>query len=148
MHETIADAMSRDVVAVLPSDSAEEAARLMQQHDVGSIPVVSGGQLKGILTDRDIVLRCIAEGRDPKSVKAADVMSSELTVVTPQQTLQDAASIMATEQIRRLPVVQDGHLEGMISLADIARRHAGPELAEAVSEISSDYCGTMGSKNK
>lgn len=141
MQETVKDVMSRSLVAVLPGDTAEEAARLMRDHNIGSVPVVSGGQLRGILTDRDIVLRCVAQGKDPTRTRAGDLMTGQVAYVTPNQTVHDAVQMMAAEQVRRLPVVRDGYIDGMVSLADIARRHAGPEIAEAISEISTSYEG-------
>ena len=141
MQETVKDIMSREIVAVLPGDTAEAAARRMQQHDVGSRPVVSGGELKGILTDRDIVIRCVAAGKQPDSVKASELMTRDVAFVTPDQTVHDAVRMMAAEQVRRLPVVSNGFIDGMVSLADIARRHAGPEIAEAISDISASAYG-------
>lgn len=141
MQETVKDVMSREIIAVLPGDTAQEAARLMQQHNIGAVPVVSGGQLRGILTDRDIVLGCVAAGKHPDSVKASDLMTKDVVCVTPDQTVHDAVHTMAAEQVRRLPVVKDGLLDGIISVADIARRHAGPEIAEALSEISAPGMG-------
>jgi CBS domain-containing protein len=141
LQETVKDVMSRSLVAVLPGDTAEEAARLMRDHNIGSVPVVSGGQLRGILTDRDIVLRCVAQGKDPTRTRAGDLMTGQVAYVTPNQTVHDAVQMMAAEQVRRLPVVRDGYIDGMVSLADIARRHAGPEIAEAISEISTSYEG-------
>lgn len=141
MQETVKDIMSREIVALLPGDTVREAAKLMQEHDVGSLPVVSGGELKGILTDRDIVIRCVAEGRRPEEVKASELMTKEVAFVTPDQTVHDAVRMMSSEQVRRLPVLSNGCIDGMISLADIARRHAGPEIAEAISEISASSYG-------
>ena len=97
--------------------------------------------MKGILTDRDIVLGCVAQGKDPHDVKASSLMTREVAYVTPNQTVHDAVQMMASEQVRRLPVVRDGYIDGIVSLADIARRHAGPEIAEAISEISSNHEG-------
>ncbi|HIS70048.1 MAG TPA: CBS domain-containing protein [Candidatus Gallacutalibacter stercoravium] len=144
MQETVQDLMSKRLVAVLPGDTAQEAARLMKEHNIGAVPVVSGGELRGMLTDRDIVLRCIAEGKDPASTRAGELMSRDIAYVTPDRTVQDAVRMMSAEQVRRLPVVRDGYVDGMISLADIARRHAGPEVAAAISEISTTHIGPAG----
>ena len=141
MQETVKDVMSKNIIAVLPSDTIQEVARLMQENNIGAVPVVSGGELKGILTDRDIVLGCVAQGKAPHEVKAASLMTREVAYVTPNQTVHDAVQMMASEQVRRLPVVRDGYIDGIVSLADIARRHAGPEIAEAISEISSNHEG-------
>ena len=78
MQETVNDVMSKKVVAVLPGDTLEEAARLMKEHDVGVLPVVSGGELKGLVTDRDIVLQCVAAGKEPSQVKAYQIMTKDV----------------------------------------------------------------------
>ena len=144
MQETVNDVMSKKVVAVLPGDTLEEAARLMKEHDVGVLPVVSGGELKGLVTDRDIVLQCVAAGKEPSQVKAYQIMTKDVVSVSPGQTVSEAARLMGKEQIRRLPVLKDGVIDGMISMADIARRHAGPEVAAAISEISEPFSGFAG----
>ena len=136
MQETVKDIMSKKVIALLPSDTARDAAKLMSENDIGSLPVVSGGELKGIITDRDIILRCIAQNKSVDNMHVSDLMSTDIAFVTPNQTVHDAVSLMASEQVRRLPVVRNGFVDGMISLSDIARLHAGPEIASAISEIS------------
>ena len=108
MQETVNDVMSKKVVAVLPGDTLEEAARLMKEHDVGVLPVVSGGELKGLVTDRDIVLQCVAAGKEPSQVKAYQIMTKDVVSVSPGQTVSEAARLMGKEQIRRLPVLKDG----------------------------------------
>jgi len=137
MNMTIKQIMSKNIYAISPSDSAVRAAQLMDQHDIGSIPIVSDGALKGILTDRDIVVRCVAKSMSPDSVKASDIMTGRIAYISENQPVSDAVSMMASEQIRRLPVVEDGVLVGMVSFADIARRDTSPEIAEAISDISS-----------
>lgn len=141
MQETVKDVMTKNVIALLPSDTVEEAAKLMSDNDIGSIPVISGGELKGILTDRDIVLRCVANGKCPSRVKVSDLMTTDISFITPDQTVHDAINLMAAEKVRRLPVINNGYVDGMISLADIARLHAGPEIARAISEISESDIG-------
>ncbi len=136
MEETVRDIMSKNIVAVMPNDTAEVAAKLMSDYDIGSLPVISGGHLKGLLTDRDIVTRCISEGKSANSTKVGDLMSTNVAFVTPEQSVHDAISMMASERVRRLPVVKEGFVDGMVSLADIARIHSGPEIASALTEIS------------
>ena len=136
MQETVNDIMSKKVIALLPSNTAREAAKLMSDNDIGSIPVVSSGELKGIITDRDIVTRCIAQNKSVDHMKVSDLMSTDIAYVTPDQTVHDAVSLMSSEQVRRLPVIRNGFVDGMISLSDIARLHAGPEIATAISDIS------------
>ena len=136
MQEIVKDVMTKEVLAVLPSDTVEQAAVLMYENDIGSVPVVLDGVLKGILTDRDIVVRCIAKGKSTYKAKVSEIMSNDICTLTPKNTLHDAIEIMAKEQIRRVPVVENGMIDGIVSLADIARVHSGPEIALAISEIS------------
>ena len=109
---------------------------LMNRNNIGAVPVVEGGHVRGILTDRDIVLRCVSEGRDASTLHVSDVCSSGAISVGPSQSVSEAMRLMSAEQVRRLPVVENGKLLGMVSLADIARERAGMELAQAISEIS------------
>jgi CBS domain-containing protein len=92
--------------------------------------------VRGILTDRDIVLRCVAENKDPGNLKVSDICSHGAVSVKPDETIVNAMHLMASEQVRRLPVVENGKLVGMLSFADIAREKSGMELAEAIAEIS------------
>jgi CBS domain-containing protein len=105
---------------------------MMKAEDVGSVPVVDGGRLVGIVTDRDIVLRAVAERRDPQAVTIDEVASRELVTVDPEQDLDEALRLMAERQVRRLPVVEDGRLVGMLAQADVAIEAAGKKVAEAV----------------
>ncbi len=143
MKETVKDIMTKNIVAVLPSDTAEDAAKLMSEHDIGSVPVVSKGELKGLLTDRDIIVRCVSKGKPVNSTKVSELMTTDVAFTTPEQSIHDAISMMAAERVRRLPVVKGGYVDGMVSLADVARIHSGPEIASALSEIS---CSSWDSK--
>lgn len=144
VRETVKDLMSRDIIAVLPGDTALDAARLMQEYNIGALPVVSAGEVRGMITDRDIVTRCVAAGKNAYETKVGDMMSTDIAFVSPEQPVRDAVRLMGAEQVRRLPVVKDGYIDGMISLADIVRRHQGPEIAEAISEISENHVGPAG----
>lgn len=132
----IRDIMTTRVVSVEPGSSVKDAALLMNKNNIGSVPVVENGAVKGMLTDRDIVLRCVAEGRDANSVKVSDICSNGTISVKSNQSLSDAVHVMSSEQVRRLPVVDNGKLVGMLSFADIAREKHGMEIAEAISDIS------------
>ena len=134
--ETVRDIMTKDIVSISPNDTVEDAAKIMAQNDIGSVPVVFEGELKGLLTDRDIVLRCVSQGKLAKDVKVSDLMTTDITFLTPEQTLYDAANIMAKKRVRRLPVLNKGYVDGMVSLADIARFHKDPEIASALCEVS------------
>lgn len=134
--ETVRDIMTKDIVSILPSDTVEDAAQIMAQNDIGSVPVVYEGELKGLLTDRDIVLRCVSRGKSAKEMKVSDLMTTDIAFLTPDQTLYDAANIMAKKRVRRLPVLNKGYIDGMVSLADIARFHKDAEIASALCEVS------------
>jgi CBS domain-containing protein len=137
MAKTIRDAMTPDPQTVQSSATIVEVAQLMKSEDVGVIPVVEGGNLLGVVTDRDIVLRVVAEGNDPQTAKAGDVASSSLVTVDPQQDLDEALRLMAQHQVRRLPVVEeDGRLVGMLAQADVARESSDAKTGEVVEEIS------------
>ncbi|WP_062105185.1 CBS domain-containing protein [Bacillus niameyensis] len=132
----IRDIMTSNVQTCSMSDSIEEVAMKMKNDNVGVIPIVENRQLKGLITDRDIVLRCIAE-KTSISAKVSEIMSNQLITVTPETPTQEAARIMAKEQIRRLPVVEDGELVGIVALADLAVRDLTDDQAKiALSEIS------------
>jgi len=132
--------MNSNVVSITPEESTTLAARLLNRHNIGSLPVCSlDGRLKGILTDRDIVLRCVATENDPDTTKVGDIMSRSVISVSPSDDVCEAARIMAEDQIRRLPVTQDGRIVGMLSLGDMAKRHEfDMEAAKALSDISSN----------
>ena len=132
----VKDVMSSNIYTVTPANSAYDAARLMNQHNVGAIPVVEGENLHGILTDRDIVVRCVAAGKEPHNCNVKDVMTGGAACVMPNQSISDAIRIMSSEQVRRLPVVEHGKLAGIVSLADIARIRSSAETANALTEIS------------
>lgn len=121
MKVKIKEIMKKDVVSILPGDSAADAARTMQERGVGLVVVVSAGALKGVLTDRDILMRCTVQGQDPAGTKASEIMTGEVVFVSPDQTVQDAAMMMAAEQVRRLPVVKGGIVCGIVSYSDLIR---------------------------
>lgn len=112
--------MTKNVETVSRNTSLNEAAKLMKQYNVGSIPVCDGDQVVGIITDRDIVLRGIADGMNPSNVKCGDIMSTNVVTGTASMDVHEAAKLMADKQIRRLPVVENNKLIGIISLGDLA----------------------------
>lgn len=134
----VRDLMSKSVVTIAPEESAALAARLLSRHELGSLPVCAAdGTLVGIVTDRDIVTRCVAAGEEPGRVPVRDIMSPAPSVITPETPISAAARLMAQRQVRRLPVVEQGHVVGMLSLGDLARsRRTDTEAAEALSDIS------------
>jgi CBS domain-containing protein len=136
MAKSVRDVMTPAVRTVSPSQSLAEAAEVMKGEDVGSVPVVEEGRLAGILTDRDIVTRAVAERRDPQTVKVDEVASGELVTVEPEQELDEALALMARHQVRRLPVVEEGRLVGMLAQADVAFEAKEKKVSETVEEIS------------
>jgi len=114
------DIMSKDIVSLSSEDSIERAAQIMKQFDVGSIPVCNQEKLIGIVTDRDITLRSVAAGTNSNQQKISDVMTSNPVTGTPDMDIQDAARIMSEQQIRRLPIIQNNNLVGIVSLGDIS----------------------------
>lgn len=138
----VSDIMAENPVAVDGDDSVAAAARLMRERNIGSIPVRDEqGRLAGMLTDRDIVLRCVAAGRDPAKVLAEDIMSTGAVTAAPGEDVTAALSRMKSEQVRRLPVVEGEKLVGMLSLADVARtQRLDMEAARALSGITANIC--------
>ena len=132
----VSEVMSKQVISVDPQSTVADASKLISKHNIGSIPVAQSGKVCGILTDRDIVLRCVAADRDPKSIKVSEVMTSPLISVTSTETIETAMQTMASEQVRRMPVVDAGKLVGIVSMADFARVRGNPEISDTISEIS------------
>ena len=131
----IRDIMTSSPTTVETSITVAEAAKIMASEDIGPLPVVDGGRLVGIVTDRDLVVRVLAEDRDPKSTNVGDVASSELVTVAPDTALDEALRKMASAQVRRLPVVEGGRVVGIVAQADVARQ-TPQETGEVVEEIS------------
>lgn len=132
----VRDIMTSDVAYAAPDTTLEDIAVLMRDENVGSIPVLDDGTLIGIVTDRDIVVRCIADGKDAAECTAEDVISENLETVEPDDDVDEAAQIMAHRQIRRLPVVEDGRLVGMLSLGDIAVKESDKTAGDALESVS------------
>lgn len=125
----VRELMTTDVTYAAPETTLDDVARMMRDEDAGAIPVLDGDDLVGIVTDRDIVVRCIAEGDDPREVTAEEVITGSPRTITPDEDVEDASQIMASEQIRRLPVCEGGRLVGIISLGDIAVKQPEEEIA-------------------
>lgn len=134
----IKDLMNPSVVTIEPTSSAALAARLISRHNVGVLPVCGADRrLRGVVTDRDIVLRCIAAEEDPAQTMVRDIMTRSCATVSPGDDCREATRIMSARQVRRLPVVEEGRLVGMISLSDLARSgRFDLEAAQALCEIS------------
>ena len=136
----VSELMTDNVISISPDEPASLAARLLFRHNIGSVPVCTeDGRLKGIVTDRDIVLRCIAAENDPETTPVREIMSRGLITVSPTDDVREAARQMAQSQVRRLPVVDSGKLVGMLALGDMAKTHSfDMEASKALSDISSN----------
>ena len=134
----VKDVMSQRVVTVAPEESAAVAARLLARYNVGALPVcTSEGRLKGMVTDRDIVLRCVAAEEDPERTRVSEIMTRRVISVGAQEQASTATELMAREQIRRLPVEENGKVIGMVSLGDVAKApDCTTEAANALCEIA------------
>ena len=134
----VSELMERNPVSAAPEDSCRDAARLLSRYRVGALPVVNAdGTLKGILTDRDIVLRCLALGKDPDKTAVRDCMTRNPVTVSPRDRVETAAERMSGSQVRRLPAAEGGKLAGMVSLGDLSKVEAfRMEAAKALAEIS------------
>lgn len=139
MAKSIRDAMTSNPRGVETSTPVVEAARLMKSEDVGSLPILEGERLVGMVTDRDIVLRVVAEAKDVQSSTVGEIASRDLVTVDPQQDLDEALRLMAQHQVRRLPVVEeDGRLVGILAQADVATEGQDAKTGQLVEEISKD----------
>ena len=136
-QRSIREVMTANPSSVEPATPVAQVAQLMQQENVGSVPIVEGGKLVGTITDRDITIRIVAEGKDPQSTTVGEVASRDLVTVDPQQNLDEALRLMAQHQVRRLPVVEeDGRLVGIVAQADVATEASPEQAGQTVEQIS------------
>ena len=137
----VKDIMSSHVIKINPEESVAVAARTLAHYNIGILPVCGAdGSVQGLVTDRDLVIRCIASGKSPQQTKVRDVMTGNIVAAAPDMEIGALASMMGRKQIRRLPVVEKGRLCGMVSLGDVAAREetvydAGDALAEISNNI-------------
>ncbi len=134
----VRDIMTKDVIRIDAGENVEVAARTLAQHNIGILPVCDGnGKVCGLVTDRDIVTRCLASGRDPANTAIRDVMTGQVTSVQPDMEAGVAAHLMGRKQVRRLPVMEDGKLCGMLSLGDLTKREESiMDAADALTDIT------------
>ena len=132
--------MTNTVVRINPEESVAVAARTLARYNIGALPVCGGdGRLCGVVTDRDLVTRCIAAGRLPASTPVRDVMTTQVISARPDMEAGAAAHLMGRQQIRRLPVVENGRLCGMVSLGDLVNREETVyDATDALADISSN----------
>jgi CBS domain-containing protein len=139
MGKSVQDVMTSNPCTIDANKPVTYAAKMMQQENVGIAPIVEGGRLVGTLTHRDIVLRVVAEGKDPQVVTVREAASTAPVTIDPQQGLDEALRLMATHQVRRLPVVEkDGRVVGVLAQADVAEEAKPRKTGELVEEISRD----------
>ena len=137
MGKSIREVMTSNPCTIDADKSVAYAAKMMRDEDVGLAPIVEGDKLIGMLTDRDIAIRVVADGKDPDQVKVREVASKQVVTIDPQQDLDEALRIMAKHQVRRLPVVEeDGKLVGVVAQADVAREGDDTQTGKLVEEIS------------
>ena len=137
MGQNIRQIMTTNPSTIEPDQSVVEAAKIMKQEDAGVVPVTENGRLTGMVTDRDIAIRVVAEGKDPQSTTVGEVASKNLVTIDPEQDLDEALRLMAQHQVRRLPVVEeDGRLVGVVAQADVAREGDDTKTGQVVEEIS------------
>ena len=136
----ISDIMTANVISISKDESVAAAARLLRRYNVGALPVTDRDmRLRGIVTDRDIATRCVAADADPKTTKVGEIMSRGIITASPGDTVGSAARSMSSDQVRRLPVIDNGRVVGMVTLCDMARaRSCEMEAAEALAEISTN----------
>ena len=134
------EVMTRNVIKIDPNTPVEAAARMLTHYNIGVLPVCAAdGTLRGVVTDRDLVTRCMACGRDAAATRVQDVMTRQVTSAAPDMDTGAAAHLMGRKQIRRLPVMENGKLCGMVSLGDLAgRKESNGEAGDALTEISSN----------
>ena len=134
----VSEIMNPEIISILPEESVAYAARLLSRNNIGSVPVCGAdGELKGIVTDRDIVLRVVATDGNPNATAVSEIMSQNIITIAPDDCAKKASKLMSASQVRRLTVVDDGKVVGIISLGDLAQcENFNVEAGEALSEIS------------
>ena len=130
--------MTQPVIRISPEESVEVAARTLTQYNIGILPVCAGdGRICGLVTDRDLVVRCVASGKDPSGTPVREVMTTQIVMAQPDMEIPVAAHLMGRRQVRRLPVVENGKLCGILSLGDLANREDSVmDAADALTDIS------------
>jgi CBS domain-containing protein len=137
MGTKVHEVMTERPRCVSPETPVSEAARLMESEDVGSLPILDGDQLAGVVTDRDIVVRAVAKEKDPKGMPVRDVATRDVVTIRADEDLSEALKLMASHQVRRLPVVDDDNrLVGVVAQADVAHGAKEKTVGEMVEAVS------------
>jgi CBS domain-containing protein len=140
----ISNIMSSDVLTASPEDTIQAAARKMEEADVGFLPVGENDKLVGMITDRDIALRAVAQGKDPKKTKVREVMTDKVLYCAEDEDIEEAADNMAEMQVRRLPIVDaNKRLVGVLSIGDIALRHKAAIAGDALESVCRPNGGSI-----
>ena len=137
MGKKIRDAMTSNPCSIDADKPVAYAAKMMKEEDVGFAPIVQGNRIIGTVTDRDIAIKVVAEGKDPQTTKVLEIANTDVVTVEPEQDLDDALNLMAQHQVRRLPVVEDGgRVVGVLAQADVAQEAKAKKTGELVEDIS------------
>jgi CBS domain-containing protein len=136
MRKQVQDVMTANPVTANRTDTVVQAARLMESGNIGSIPVVDGGTPIGIVTDRDIAIRVVAQAKDPAQTTVGEIATGQPYYAAPDQDLDEALELMAYRKVRRVPVVEDGLLVGMLAQADVVHEVKEKKAAQVIDEIS------------
>lgn len=134
MAQTVRDVMTTQPMHVKESASLIEAARAMRDRDIGDLIVVRGGEILGMVTDRDLVIRGLAEGHDPKTMTVGEICSTDVVTVEPDASVDKVIELMRAKAVRRIPVVDDGKPVGILSLGDLAMRKDKDSVLSDISE--------------
>ena len=134
MAKTLRDVMSSNPVTMHTGTTVLEAARRMRDDDIGDVLVLRDGVVGGIVTDRDIVVRVLAEGLDPQGVSVSQIMSEDVICLSPEDSLERATEVMRDKAVRRIPVVEDGHPVGIVSIGDLAVEADGEKALADISK--------------
>jgi CBS domain-containing protein len=146
--KAISDIMTRDVKVISPDGNVQQAAQMMRDEDIGAVPVCNGKKLVGMITDRDIVIRTLADGKSPADAKVSDVMTDDVFWCFEDQTVGEVLQQMGDQQIRRIPVVnRDKELCGIVALGDLATR-ANADTDETLEDISAPVPPSQSSTGK
>ena len=137
----VSEIMTREPSTLSPKSTIGEAATIMRQDDCGSVPIVDAGRLVGIITDRDIVVRVLAGGKDPKTTRVSEAMTADPVTIAPDASVDDAQKVMSERQVRRIPVVEDGRLVGLVVIGQVARRDSAKDVGETLKDVSEKTSG-------
>lgn len=132
--KTVHDVMTKNPVSLSSDSSVVDAAKAMRDHQIGSVVVMERDRPCGIVTDRDIAVRAVATGSDAKSTKLADICSHDLAMVRPDQSVEDAIQMMKSHDVKRVVVMTDSHLDGIVSLGDLTARGEGQDVHKDISK--------------